>query len=224
MVLIRKKKNNLYEWLTSTSFELEVLLDKEDNVPKAAIKPDIIESRPSVQPVIPKSSPKSFSIKNALEGKIMEEPQKVDPLDDSVRGEDILEEDSEMDESIDNALIFNQLDIERQWQQFIQSYLSEKPRYASLLNTYLPLLENDFQVKVVFESQLQIDMFGEIKNELTHFLRVKLNNKGVNLVTSMEVQENSNGKIYTVEDKYKYLSQLNPKLISLKQQLNLDFD
>lgn len=181
-------------------------------------------SRPVVQQVIPKSSPKSFSIKDAIEGKVQEPPRKIDVSPEIVSEEEPLDDDSDVAEVADGTSIFTQLELEKQWQQFVLSYLSEKPRYASLLTTYQPLLNPDFQVKVVLESQLQLDMFNEIKNEITHFLRSKLNNKSIVLVLTIQAQDSSSSKIYTVEDKFKYLSQLNPKLINLKQQLSLDFD
>ncbi len=177
-----------------------------------------------VQQVIPKSSPKSFSIKDAIEGKVQEPPRKIDVSPEIVSEEEPLDDDSDVAEVADGTSIFTQLELEKQWQQFVLSYLSEKPRYASLLTTYQPLLNPDFQVKVVLESQLQLDMFNEIKNEITHFLRSKLNNKSIVLVLTIQAQDSSSSKIYTVEDKFKYLSQLNPKLINLKQQLSLDFD
>lgn len=181
-------------------------------------------SRPAVQQVIPKSSPKSFSIKDAIEGKVQEPIKKIDVSSEITLDEEPQEEDSDVAEVADGMSIFTQLDLEKQWQLFVQSYLSGKPRYASLLTTYQPLLNPDFQVKVVLESQLQLDMFKEIKNELTHFLRSKLNNKSIALVLTIQAQDSTSSKIYTVEDKFKYLSQLNPKLINLKQQLSLDFD
>lgn len=174
--------------------------------------------------VIPKSSPKSFSIKDAIEGKVQEPIKKIDVSSEITLDEEPLEEDSDVADVADGMSIFTQLDLEKQWQLFVQSYLSEKPRYASLITTYQPLLSPDFQVKVVLESQLQHDMFNEIKNELTHFLKSKLNNKSIALVLTIQAQDSTSTKIYTVEDKFKYLSQLNPKLINLKQQLSLDFD
>lgn len=221
----RKKKNNLYEWLDHQSFELEVLVSEETKpqpAPPVVVRAE--SSRPAVQQVIPKASPKSFSIKDAIEGKVQEPPKKIEVLPDVTSEEESLDDDSDVADLADGASIFTQLELEKQWQLFVQSYLSEKPRYASLMSTYQPLLNPDFQVKIVLESQLQCDMFTEIKNELTHFLRVKLNNKSIVLVLTIQAQDSTSSKIYTVEDKFKYLSQLNPKLINLKQQLSLDFD
>lgn len=201
---------------------LQSLESKPQQAPPVVTRTESI--RPAVLQVIPKSSPKSFSIKDAIEGKVQEPIKKIDVSSEITLDEEPLEEDSDVADVADGMSIFTQLDLEKQWQLFVQSYLSEKPRYASLITTYQPLLSPDFQVKVVLESQLQHDMFNEIKNELTHFLKSKLNNKSIALVLTIQAQDSTSTKIYTVEDKFKYLSQLNPKLINLKQQLSLDFD
>jgi len=85
-------------------------------------------------------------------------------------------------------------------------------------------VENGNDIRVAFDSQLQEEMFNEIKNDLIVFLKKKLENNAISIETSIKAQENQKNKLYTVEDKFKYLSELNPQLIRLKQQLNLDFD
>jgi len=67
-------------------------------------------------------------------------------------------------------------------------------------------------------------LFNEIKNDLLLFIRKNLDNKALAFDVTVQVQENGKNKLYTVEDKFKFLSDKNPNLIKLKQQLNLDFD
>lgn len=93
-----------------------------------------------------------------------------------------------------------------------------------MLSNYSPLLESDQIISIEFESQLQVDLFNEIKNDLILFLRRTLDSKGLTINSIINVQENGKNKLYTVEDKFKFLSEQNPKIINLKQQLNLDFD
>jgi hypothetical protein len=114
--------------------------------------------------------------------------------------------------------------LETQWQFFNQSHLADRPRYSSLMSNYQPILAENFTIIVELESQLQLDMFNEFKNELLLFLRKKLDNKTITLSLKTHIVEETKGKIYTVEDKFKYLSQLNPSIINLKKQLNLDFE
>lgn len=93
-----------------------------------------------------------------------------------------------------------------------------------MLSNYSPLLESDQIISIEFESQLQVDLFNDIKNDLILFLRRTLDSKGLTINSIINVQENGKNKLYTVEDKFKFLSEQNPKIINLKQQLNLDFD
>ncbi len=102
--------------------------------------------------------------------------------------------------------------------------MSDKPRYSSLMLNYLPTLKSDYVVEVEVESSLQLDMFKEINADVVLFLRQKLENKTITVEVKEVAGDSSNGKLYTIEDKFKYLSQLNPSIIKLKQQLNLDFD
>lgn len=141
-----------------------------------------------------------------------------------VADDDPFEESDEFAEIEAEDLVLTQLDVEKFWQKFIDTHLSNKPRYASMLTSYSPILTDGNLVKVVLESKLQADMFSEIKSDLTVFLRLKLGSKNIDL--SCEVLENSttNAKMYTAEDKLKFLSQNNPSILSLMQQLNLDFD
>ncbi len=225
MDLIKKKKNSLFEWLESPSYELSVLNtdDSQPNTPIAAAKSKPAEQKPVVtKPPVLKASPKSFSIKDALEGKITAAPLQVS--EDNPNEEESAEDIAETDLAEETDEILAQEDLERFWHQFVQTHLSDKPRFASLLTTYEPVVGANSQVKIVFESQLQLDMFLEIKNDLTHFLRAKLGNRSVAIDESFQSQSTGSGKIYTVEDRFKYLSQKNPKLLTLKQQLNLDFD
>jgi DNA polymerase-3 subunit gamma/tau len=228
VALIKKKKNNLYQWLDSPDVELTILRDSAEDTPLSVKQPSpkAVEKQPVTKLVkIPKSSPKSISIKDALEGKTTPMPKQQAesslPVDDEV-DDDI----ADLEVTADEDVIVNQVDLERRWLQFTQSHLAGKPRFASLLTTYQPILGSNLQVKVVFESQLQLDMFTEIQSELTHFLRLKLGSKSVVIEASFQSQPNGNGngKMYTTEDKFKFLSQKNPKVLNLKQQLNLDFD
>ncbi|MDD3567861.1 MAG: hypothetical protein PHT92_05610 [Bacteroidales bacterium] len=189
----------------------------------------MVRQTPAKSAYVPRATPKSISIKDALEGKSVvtpsiKETDSAQQLDEETGDED---EDVGFSSDSDEEVIFSQIDLERQWQQFIQTHLSEKPRFASLLTTYQPVLGSNFQVKVVFESQLQLDMFDDVKNDVIYFLRSKLGCKSITIEASFLNQSkgsSGNGNIYTPEDRFKFLSQKNPKLLDLKQQLNLDFD
>jgi len=138
--------------------------------------------------------------------------------------DDHFDENDDFEEIETEELVLSQLDIEKFWQKFIDSHLAEKPRYASMLTSYSPILTDGNLVNVALESQLQADMFNEIKNDLAVFLRQKLGCKSINLSCEIIESDKTNAKMYTSEDKLKFLSQNNPNIVTLMKQLNLDFD
>lgn len=227
MVLIKKKKNSLYEWLDTPNQELSILANHESAVrlqPKVESPIEKHEVKPSPKPIITaKAGPKTISIKNALEGRTST-PSQLNVASDKDVEDELIDEDIDFDFPTDEPLPFTQIEVDTQWQQFILEFLSSKPRYASLLDNYQPIAGDNYVLSIEFESQLQIEMFTEIKNDLLLFLRKNFNNKTISIETIVQAQDSSKNKLYTVEDKFKYLSELNPTLIKLKQQLNLDFD
>lgn len=172
-------------------------------------------------PSIPKQAPKSISIKDALAGKpVANQPKsESDPYEDDAANDNSLDEDSD-----ENQSTFGQDELEETWQKYIKTYLNDRPRYSSLMENYLPTLKPDFIIGVEVESSLQVEMLNELKLEITQFLHSELGNRAITLDFKEVATDTANGKLYTVEDKLKYLSQLNPSIIKLKQQLNLDFD
>jgi len=227
VVLIRKKKNDIFQWLENPPQDLLVLLgDDIKSSPIVRTKPDEPAKKRPKQKIseptdINRPKVKSFSIKDAIEGKVPQAKEQDHKKEENIA--DIYDDESE-DSVQDNLIPFTQVDLDNTCQKFIDSYLSDRPRYASLLITYQPIVENGNDIRVAFDSQLQEEMFNEIKNDLIVFLKKKLENNAISIETSIKAQENQKNKLYTVEDKFKYLSELNPQLIRLKQQLNLDFD
>jgi hypothetical protein len=174
-------------------------------------------------PSIPKQAPKSISIKDALAGTTVVNQPKLES--EKLSEDDYVADDENFDEVGDeNQNTFGQDELEETWQKFIKTYLNDRPRYSSLMENYLPTLKLDFTIGVEVESSLQVEMFNELKSEITQFLHSELGNRAITLDFKEVANDNANGKLYTVEDKLKYLSQLNPSIIKLKQQLNLDFD
>ena len=204
--------------------ELDILLTPENEPTYTAVetqkpKPVQVAERKSVQ--IPQKSPKSISIKQAIEGKTIEEHTTTESVVDDDEQPDKNDELAEVE--MDDSTV-NQQDVDKFWQKFIDIHLSEKPGYASMLTSYSPVLTANNLINVALESQLQADMFNEIKNDLSVFLRRKLGCKNITLSCNLIENNNTVAKMYTAEDKLKFLSQNNPNILTLMKQLNLDFD
>jgi len=209
--LNQEKKKDSYQDLDETPLESEV----PRSVPQQSI--DSSANEPA-KPAIKRTAPKSISIKGAVNGtppvskadnfEIVAEP----PSDDLESTQDFDEEIPEVSEEI----------LQNCWRLFATRIKDNKPNHSSILLSYSPLLIDDFQIKIVLESQLQVDLFSEIRPELLLFLRNQLKSKQLNIVESIE-EQHVQSKPYTAEDKFKFMLQKNPSLAKLKQQLNLDF-
>jgi len=182
-----------------------------------------LEKRPSATRVVPKS----FSIKNIISG-VPAEPEKKtiqNPKEELQTENQVIPlHEIEEEEIVDADTPFDQLELDAAWISFIDSNLREKPKYASLINNYKPILADEYVLQISFENTFQLELFREIKHDLGIYLRKKLNNSIISISETVVEQENSKNKIYTVDDKFRYLSQKNPALVKFKQQLNLDFD
>jgi hypothetical protein len=160
-----------------------------------------------------KSSPKSVSIKDAINGN----PKIKDPkIENVIESEAINENQPSIELNIDDEA------LSKTWKQYADGIKDHKPGHHSLLHSYLPSKNFENQIVVQFESQLQIDLFTEIKSELILYLREKFNTKNIVIIESVQEQFTQN-KPYTDDEKFRFLSQKNPNLIKLKQNLNLDF-
>ncbi len=216
-----KKNLNPYELIGETIVdELSILSERksEDNYVQPLSKE---HNEEIVTPPPLKSQPKSISIKKAILGIEEEQDKKTIDIDESSESVEI---ELNEDEVSGEESVFTQLELENHWQGFIDTSLSDKPGYASLLKNYLPDIGDDFSLSIVFETQLQLDMFKEVKYDLEIYLRKKLDNKLINIIESKQENDNQVSKLYTVEDKYRFLGQKNPSVTKLKQQLNLDFE
>lgn len=185
----------------------------KENKETVTVKSDAANLRPK-----PKGSPKSVSIKDAMNGNSAS--KKTLPVEKTF--EELSDTQGDYSGSSDTN---NQIDNQKvlaSWEQFALNIKNHKPGHHVLLTKYRPILNEDNQLIVVFESQLQVDLFQEIKSDLILFIRNNLKCKILSIVESIEEQQNIN-KPYTAEEKFKYLSQKNPALLKLKQNLNLDF-
>ncbi len=218
-----KKKNSL-DWFDESQEELSVLEQPELVVHKPPTQELQNVSAPKEKAPTPsRQAPKSISIKDTLAGK----PQPVEQVTQTSSHvqpqiEDEVHEVEDPVEGLEEE--FGQDEVEQAWVKFIKTFLTEKPRLSSLMQSYLPVLMPNHVLSVEVESSLQVEMFNELKHDLLHFLQSELENRTI----SIEIRESENAstgeKFYTDEDKYKYLSQINPNINALRQQLNLDFD
>ena len=189
--------------------------EKKVSTPKPSVQ---IVNEPVVSNHIRKVAPKSVSIKGAVNGTAPSKPEEQKSTDQDILNDDssvILGEEEQMIDISDENLVEN-------WLKFASRIKDSNPKQSSILQTYLPHLLTNFQVGITLESQLQVDLFQEVKSDLLLFLRNHYKTKKIGIEENIEEQQ-TQSKPYTNDDKFKFMLQKNPALAKLKQNLNLDF-
>jgi len=187
--------------------EEKVIEDEPDEIPED----DVIHEEREPEPYRPATT----SIKNALSGL-----HKAD----NGGGESEYETPDQPAEGITKKP-FDSDTLIGKWQTFADSIKSKKPRLSSTLKTQLPVLGDNFQIEVEMDNQAQKEDFDKaIKADLLGFLRKELQNDTIQINAFVVEEENNKNSLYTDEEKFNHLNQINPNLGKLKQQFNLDFD
>ena len=81
----------------------------------------------------------------------------------------------------------------------------------------------DLSIKLIIPNSFQSLTIEGLQQELLTYLRTKLNNSNIQLVTEIEKIENKK-LIYTNSEKFDYLAEKYPALKQLKSRLDLDTD
>ena len=185
----------------------------EQNIPEKTVDDDI---KPVVNNISNSTksglSEKSFSIKAALSSQTnidSDENNKKSSSNNSVEKD--LKED------------FSQEILIEVWKKFAEKFKNEKPRLHTLFLTQLPVLKNDFILKLSLKNPLQVDELNRNKPELLSFLSSHLRNTHIAIETNIEEDENIENRLYTDSDKLKHLLNKNPNIKDLRDKFSLDF-
>jgi DNA polymerase-3 subunit gamma/tau len=162
----------------------------------------------------------TLSIKNALQQ--LEKADKEDLIEaDSIVGNP---DDSGVTVIPDHHPVDNQL-LVKCWLAYAQSIQNEKPRFSSALKAMQPELFENHRLEVTFSNQVQLDAFNmKIKGDLENFLRTELQHPGLRILAKLLPPDMQQKKLYTSEEKLAYLTEKNPLLAKLKQDLGLELE
>ncbi len=210
--LNRKKK--------SDEFEVE---DSGSSEQPAQGKPNIVANKPNAYSKTEKTAAppiKTTSLKNVLNSKTPSQPQPK------------LEETNALDskDNDDNPKIFNNAfnasDLSAAWNAFALQIEKEKPAHFSLMSNYPPTLSDNGKILVKFEAQVQIEIFKEIKKDVQLYLKNSLKASSIDIIEEVSNEEpiHKKPRLFTPDDKLKFMAEHNPALNRFIQQLNLDFD
>ena len=117
---------------------------------------------------------------------------------------------------------FTQEDLEKHWKAYQAKKVKEREQnIASLFQMNTPKLVSNETIEYVVPTDLnKVELEREFQYFLP-FLRAALNNYGVQINVRVEASEEKNF-IYTPEEKYQRLQEINPNLNILRKELDLD--
>ncbi len=112
------------------------------------------------------------------------------------------------------------------WNSFAVQIRDEKPRMAVTLKSIQPDLTGESGISIKLNNRDQLEDFNSsTKYELEKFLRRELQNDLITIEAGlMEPTGPAQVRLYTSEEKFKYLSMKNPLLSKFRQNLNLELE
>ena len=171
----------------------------------------------------------SFSVKNAMAGKVSapSAENQVQPNTTNSNNSsnyDASEEDEDNFETTFEEVELNSKNLENAWSRFADHIKTARPRIYHTLQSTKPNLIDDTLVTFDVVNSSQKEDLTSISNELVNFLRRSLGAPILELEFNVSDIESQNARPYTVEEKFKHMIVKNPALLNLKQALGLDFE
>ena len=178
-------------------------------------------STPKAIPTTPKTPIRTTSIKGALNGA----PNNAEiKNNDEPKVEEIQTENQGI-ASVEIKKISHE-QILQAWTSFAEQIQKDKPAHFSLMQVYKPILKENNKITIQFEGQIQIELFSEIKKDLLTYIKKSFGILNIEIAEEIveKIEDNGKPRLYTHDDKFRFMAERNPALIRLKQQLNLDLD
>lgn len=114
---------------------------------------------------------------------------------------------------------FTESDFRQKWEEFIATI--DSPNLKITLSK-TPEFDAGFKFALNVENTVQEELVKSIKPNLVSFLRKELRNSSIDILTKM-VENTGEKIIYSDDEKYAEMVQVNPDLFLLRQKFNLDF-
>jgi DNA polymerase-3 subunit gamma/tau len=116
--------------------------------------------------------------------------------------------------------------LEKCWNAYASQIREDKPRMAVTLKNVQPCITDSNTIGITLNNRSQLDDFNNtIKSDLEIFLRREMKNAGILIAASLiESTDSEQTRLYTNEEKFRYLSQKNPLLLNFRQKLNLELE
>jgi len=194
---------------------------------KKTVEPPLIQEKHQVEkPVVLKEPDPSYntvpkiSIKEALKAsEIKSDTGEGQPIENSYESKPV-PEGNEILKPISEEFLIMCLN------SFAGQIREDKPRMAVTLKTIQPRITDNYTITIELNNRSQLEDFNNnTRFELEKFLRREMQNNRINIEAILiESSEEPQNKLYTNEEKFRYLSQKNPVLVAFRQKLNLELE
>ena len=118
---------------------------------------------------------------------------------------------------------FTQSDLGTAWSEFAERQKESSPHLWAALRNYRPGLLPDWQIEFTLDNKLLAEELGHKKGELSEFLRKKLNNSNIQIITRV-AETSKDTRPYTDKDKFEKMAEKNPLLRNLREELDLEIE
>ena len=121
----------------------------------------------------------------------------------------------------DTAFTLDQL--ESAWDEFSESIRSSMPPLATTLKKHRPVLKEDFLIEFCVDNKVLAEDLNQKSNDLLNFLISRLKNTKIHL--QIIVPDHPIGvRPYTDREKFGRMAEKNPRLLDLREQLDLEIE
>ncbi len=182
---------------------------KPVDTPKAdtAPKPEVPPKPQASKAAAPAALPRTISIRP-------EKHQPANGQNGSAQGQD---------QPPSSQMEFDQEKLEKVWKYYTESIASQYPNFFSILSTRAPALRENWLISLQLDNRAQELTMKDRRGDLLDFLREELRNTAIQLETIL-VENNTQTRAYTADEKFKAMSEKNPALKTLKDRLELEIE
>ncbi len=141
-------------------------------------------------------------------------------LSEKVEAVEITPED-EIDRDTLPKTPFSDATLQNLWTQYAQELIKRGDKsLASIVLASKPIVKG-FHLHLTLPNQLMADQLEKLRPRLLRYLRESLNNFSVDLTVKVEITQTKKF-VYTPQEKYAKLKELNPAIEMLRNRFNLD--
>ncbi|HEY1025607.1 MAG TPA: DNA polymerase III subunit gamma/tau [Sphingobacteriaceae bacterium] len=112
----------------------------------------------------------------------------------------------------------------QKWNEYAETVKKGgKINLFTIMTANPPVLLPDFRIEVLIENKIQDDLLTIEKIDLLNFLRVELQNFGIEIITK-QAEQTGRKKLYTSTEKYQHMVEKNPNLEEFRRKFNLGLE